>query len=153
MAALYREPSGASDSPTLEPTQLSEGGYVINTLLLLSYNYSSLPEPLPPKNAEDRLELLHAAEKYKFTGRAVNAFLVGHLETLEPLQAWALAVRFNLREASMNACKRIIEEDVNITALADDVQELDAVSDRMLMRLQSIQKATFSAAYSSPASS
>ncbi|KAF8305962.1 hypothetical protein DL93DRAFT_289763 [Clavulina sp. PMI_390] len=144
---LQLPPTTSSTQALLEPIRMSEGSYVLNTLLILLYNSSSesIPQPQAPSTSENRIDLLRAREKFNFTCKAIDQFLEAHFATLEPLLSWALAVRFDLREARKAASQRIIEDNVDVLARANDVSELDAVSGRSVTRLHQIQQETAAA--------
>ncbi|KAF8314035.1 hypothetical protein DL93DRAFT_2155919 [Clavulina sp. PMI_390] len=137
MSALYPK---ASSATAPEPIQLTEGSYVMNTFLLLLYDSSSLPEAKYPSDPESRKELLLAAEKFKFTSRALDRFLLEYLESLEPLRSWALAVRYGLQEARSKACERIINDAIDISGTAEDFPELGEVTGIEILKLQAIQR-------------
>ncbi|KAF8305960.1 hypothetical protein DL93DRAFT_2089091 [Clavulina sp. PMI_390] len=139
---LYPKPSSGTIPKSPEPIQVTEGSYVINTFLLLLYSSSSLPAPTYPLTAESRTELLLAAEKFKFTSTTIDRFFLEYLQTLEPLQSWAIAVRYGFQEARRKACSRVIMEAIDIRGVAKDVPELNDVSGRAIMQLQAIQEDT-----------
>lgn len=114
-----------------EPIPMAESSEMLDLLLRLLY-----PVGTTAPNISTRAQgeaLLHAVQKFRISSHAVEGAVASYLQSLEPLQHWALAIQFHLYHPQVNAVMRFMlaKED----GLDGDFPELDNVTARALANL------------------
>lgn len=127
---IFRDMFGlCKDNSQSKPIiDMDESSKILNFILRSLYPTGPLPVPSGTAEAE---AILRVVEKYDLSNYVIYEALKGHLASIAPLQAWAIAIRFKRDEDRRSAGKRWIVGDGRV----EDSKELEMVSGRELARL------------------
>lgn len=130
LSALPR--STANDSQ--QPLQMEETSQILNIILRLVHPIEIAPTSIASEQAQP---LLRAVEKLDIKNHAVNALIDRHLDSIEPLRAWALAIRFKRDEARKVAVRKYLLDETE--ARPKRMKEFDDISGLALASIQSLK--------------
>lgn len=116
---------------------MAESADVLVFILRGIYPVATAPEIISDKHGQ---AVMTAFEKFDITSHAIHNAFKAHLASLEPLRAWALAVRFGWSEDVKAAGKRFM---VAKDEVIRDWEELKHVGGYELAKLISLRRSTF----------
>ncbi|KAF8305972.1 hypothetical protein DL93DRAFT_2089101 [Clavulina sp. PMI_390] len=131
--------SSPIDHQDPEALKLTENSVVLDLLFRLIY-YLDPEMPEIPDSEADKVSFLVAVHKLQITHLAVKETVARIYSTFSALRAWALAVKFHDIIERKAAFKRLLVDSVNVLAEVEQVEELDEISARAVLRLHRLQQ-------------
>lgn len=135
-------PQSSDSTPKAEFLRMEETSDILDIVLRLLYPTRDAPSLIRIRERGEAF--LQAVNRLQISAHPVDATINAYFKSVEPLRAWALAIRFGYTEARQAAVHQFIYETRDHFSI--DIPELTHISARDLVNLIRIKQETMSAA-------